>query len=244
MKNIIYFIILGLVVTISTIVWGGEALIPVVTHDAYFDVATGHKYVTNQDNTYTEFSKKGKMLRKDVPNNRPLLVSGKYIRPMDPGCYLVYEKGGGNRMERKILLSSRDHPKDWRCRKLLFSLKDNKRKENIGLGYSKGPSTIHLVGKKAIATGEAYYDVATHHTYFRNSNDTYVEFSQKGKILRNEIPNDLSLLTSSRYVFDLNPTDYIVYKKWQDGKSCQLILLSSSRHPSGWLAKDVLTSVK
>lgn len=244
MKNFIYVIILGFVVTISTIAWGEEALTPVVTHDAYFDVATGHKYIKNQDNTYTEFSKKGKLLRKDVPNNHSLLVSGKYIRPMDPCCYLVYEKAGGNRMERKILQASMGHPKEWRCQELLLSVKENKRKKNLGLGYSKGPSTIRLLGKKVIATGDAYYDAATNHTYFKNSNDTYVEFSKKRKILRNEVPNDLSLLTSSRYVFDLNPTDYIVYEKRQDGKSRQQILPLSSGHPSGWLTKDVLISVK
>ena len=57
----------------------------------YFDSRTGHKYVKSDDNSYDEFSKKGKFL-KTVPADLPLLVSGKKVYPITEDFFILYKK--------------------------------------------------------------------------------------------------------------------------------------------------------
>lgn len=85
------------------------------TGKAYFDMATGHKYIQNSDNTYTEYSKKGKLLRNDVPNTQPLLTRGKYITELKADHYLVYEKNQNNIVAQQVLPATSKHPEGYKC---------------------------------------------------------------------------------------------------------------------------------
>jgi hypothetical protein len=243
MKKVIKFIILTLIITVPITAWGKDNK-PVATQDAYFDVSTGHKYIKNSENTYTEYSKNGERFRKAVSNSLPLLVSGKNIRQMVPGSFLLYEKREKNEIQRQVLSVSTKHPEGWRAKEILISFKQFAHQENLGLGYSKEVKTILYDGRKAVATGSAYYDIATHHKYIKNPNTTYSEYSKKGKLLRKDVPSDLPLLTSGLYVFDLNPGDYIVYEKRQSGEIKALVLSAIETHPPGWYSKDSFSSVR
>lgn len=242
MKHTFITIILALFVTVAA--WSGAGSDSVATHDAYFDVATGYKYIKNSDHTYAEYSKKGKLLRQNVPNDLPLLVSGKYIREMILGTFFIYEKRGENAVEQQILSASDQHPKGWRCEGMLVSSKHMATLRDAGLGYTQGPTSILYDGKKLMAVGDAYYDTATHHKYVRNPDDTYTEYSKKGKLLRSNVPNHLPLLTSGRYIYDLKPGDFMVYEKREKGKRRQQILPATQVHPAGWYAQGSLTAIK
>ncbi|NOX33442.1 MAG: hypothetical protein GXP56_06855 [Deltaproteobacteria bacterium] len=244
MKKSINFIIFVLFITVSITAWGNEGIRSIATKAAYFDIATGHKYIKNSDNTYAEYSRKGKLLRRGVPNNLPLLISGRYIREMVSGSYLVYEKMEQNKIERQILPMSSKHPKSWRCKEILMSFKNFKHQKNIESGYSKSSNTILYDGQQAIATGSAYYDIFTNHKYIKNSDTTYAEYSKKGKLLKKNVPNNLPLLTSGRYVFGFNRGDYIVYGKNQGGETLRQVLPATNNHPPGWYSKDILYSIQ
>jgi hypothetical protein len=87
--------------------------------EAYFDVATGHRYIKNSDTTYAEFSKKGKLLRTNVPNTQPHLVNSKYITELTHESYLVYEKNSAEGITQQILPATTRHPEGWRCKEIL-----------------------------------------------------------------------------------------------------------------------------
>lgn len=107
--------------TVSTVSFDGKNLI--ATGAAYYDTATGHKYVQNLDGTYTEFTKKGKIFRKSVPNNLALLTINKYIRDLGENCYLLYERTVNQQPEIMVLPSTQDHPKGWKCKTMLITMK-------------------------------------------------------------------------------------------------------------------------
>ncbi len=85
----------------------------------YFDIATGHKYIQNSDGTYMEFSKKGDLLKNNLPNTMPLLVSGKYIRPLADGCFLLYERYEAGNHIQKVLPADQNHPGGWLAKDVL-----------------------------------------------------------------------------------------------------------------------------
>lgn len=119
MKLMVYFLVIFLTLTLSGIVTAGERSIQPAQANAYFDIATGHKYIKNPNATYSEYSKRGKLLRSDVPNTMPLLVSGKYIREMKQEHYLVYEKQLYNEVSQKVLPASSRHPEGWQCKQIV-----------------------------------------------------------------------------------------------------------------------------
>lgn len=123
MKGFIYVvsILLWSAVCITGISAAGEST-TTVSGKAYYDTATGHKYIQNDDLTYTEFSKRGKILRENVPNTTPLLVSGKYIIEVKPDHYLVYERRDNTRVIQQVRPASERHPEGWHCKQLVSAV--------------------------------------------------------------------------------------------------------------------------
>jgi hypothetical protein len=119
MKKLFCFIIIFLFWGINTTAIGFENTKDMAMADAYFDVATGHRYIKNSSATYAEYFKKGKLLRTDVPNTQPHLVKSKYITELTNESYLVYEKNLTEGIVQQILPASNKHPEGWRCQEII-----------------------------------------------------------------------------------------------------------------------------
>ncbi len=91
------------------------------TAGTYYDTATGHKYIQNEDQTYSEYSKRGELLRSDVPNTQPLLTTGKHVLEVTPEHFLVYEKKIAQTLVQKVAVASASHPEGWQCKGLVVS---------------------------------------------------------------------------------------------------------------------------
>lgn len=121
MKISIVFLAIFLSFGLFNHAFGVEAKKTIAHHDAYFDSATGHKYIKNSNSTYREYSKKGKLLNDSVPNTRPLLSNGKYIQPIEKNCYILYETTAANGSKQLVLPADSQHPEGWRSQKLFYS---------------------------------------------------------------------------------------------------------------------------
>ena len=119
MKKLFCFIFIFLFWGINTAAIGVESAKDIAMGDAYFDVATGHRYIKNSNTTYAEYSKKGKLLRTDVPNTQPHLAKSKYITELTNESYLVYEKKLTEGIVQQILPASNKHPEGWRCEEIM-----------------------------------------------------------------------------------------------------------------------------
>ncbi|WP_022665054.1 hypothetical protein [Desulfospira joergensenii] len=243
MKHFICFILFFIILGIAGVSSGGSSSSSMATKEAYFDIATGHKYIKNTDNTYMEYSRKGKLLRNDVPNTLPLLTRGRYIREIRGDAYLVYEKSGNPRKQQQILPASSRHPRGWQCKDMLVTVKKSAEPEEMGLAYTKDPGTVRYDGQTAFATGKAYFDLATGHKYLKNSDHTYAEYSKKGKLLKTDVPDSLPLLTSGRYIIDLDQGCYMIYEKKRAAQTVSQILPALSGHPKGWRCGKILSTI-
>jgi hypothetical protein len=101
----------------SALCFGGEN----VSHDAYFDSFTGHKYIKLDASTYAEYSQKGVFL-KEVPSDLPLLAKRSNIHPIPNDSYILYEKASCGVAKHKFLSKSNDHPKGWKAKKVFVSM--------------------------------------------------------------------------------------------------------------------------
>jgi hypothetical protein len=119
MKKLFCFIIIFLFWGINTAAIGAESTKNMAMGEAYFDVATGHRYIKNSNTTYAEYSKRGKLLRTDVPNTQPHLAKSNYITELTHESYLVYEKYLNEGVVQQVLLASDKHPEGWRCEAIL-----------------------------------------------------------------------------------------------------------------------------
>ncbi len=119
MKKLFCFIIIFLFWGINTAAIGAESTKDMAMGEAYFDVATGHRYIKNSNTTYAEYSKRGKLLRTDVPNTQPHLAKSNYINELTHESYLVYEKYLSEGIVQQVLLASDKHPEGWRCEEIL-----------------------------------------------------------------------------------------------------------------------------
>jgi len=137
MKKLFYFIIILMFFGIINSAIGFESTKNIATGEAYFDMATGHQYIKNSDNSYSEYSQRGKLLRTDVPNTQPHLSKSKYITEMDLDSYLVYEKNIAEETVQRILPAADKHPEGWKCKQIVSAVKKPYRSESIGLGYTK-----------------------------------------------------------------------------------------------------------
>jgi len=119
MKQMVIFLVIFLTLAFTGMALAGDSSYPPAQANAYFDIATGHKYIKNPDTTYSEYSKRGKLLRAAIPNTTPLLVSGKYVHEVTREHYLVYEKNQYNDVSQKVLPASSRHPDGWQCKQLV-----------------------------------------------------------------------------------------------------------------------------
>lgn len=236
--SILIFLFLGAIISVN-----GYAKNPSMG-DAYFDTATGHKYIKNSDHTYSEFARNGRLLKANVPGDQPHLVSSPKVVELDQDAYLVYEKFENNKTHVSILPSSAQHPDGWKSRQVLYSANTKGFKENIGLGYTTHAPSIRLIGKTVIATGQGYFDTATGHRYIKNSETTYAEYSRKGALLKTDVPNSQAHLVSSRRVVEISPDSYLLYEKADLTGTTQQILPSWASHPMKWQSRAVLYPVK
>jgi hypothetical protein len=104
-------------------------------------------------------------------------------------------------------------------------------------------NTAHAYGSLNFRASEpGYFDAATGHRYVKTGEDTYAEYSKKGRFLKT-VPSDLPLLTKSRNIHPITQDNYIVYQKRQDGKMDCMALPGSQKHPEGWEADKALVSL-
>lgn len=123
MKKLMSAITISLILGFACHAFAGEETKGKVTGKFYYDIATGHKYIKNPGtDTYREFSQKGKLLRDEVPNDLPLLVTNKYIRELKRDHYLLYQKVHYQKKELMILSPEQEHPNGWTCKKLLVTI--------------------------------------------------------------------------------------------------------------------------
>ena len=76
-------------------------------------------YIKNSNTTYAEYSKRGELLRTDVPNTQPHLAKSNYINELTHESYLVYEKTLSEGIVQQILPALGKHPEGWRCEEVL-----------------------------------------------------------------------------------------------------------------------------
>jgi hypothetical protein len=119
MKKLFCFIVIFLFWGINTAAIGAEGTKDMAMGEAYFDVATGHRYIKNSNTTYAEYSKRGKLLRTDVPSTQPHLAKSNYITELTHESYLVYERYLSEGIVQQVLLASDKHPEGWRCKEIL-----------------------------------------------------------------------------------------------------------------------------
>lgn len=122
MKNFIALLIVSFCLVLSLNSYASDRKQHFATGEAYIDVATGHKYTKNSDKTYKEFSKKGVLLRKSVPNSLPLLTTNKYIRKISRDCYMRYEKNNNGIKESVLLTLNQAHPEGWLFKEVLIPI--------------------------------------------------------------------------------------------------------------------------
>ena len=86
-----------------------------------YDKRTGHKYIKTGENSYSEYSQKGKYL-KSVPSDLPLLANSSGIHPITPDTFILYRKGGCLDKEYTLLPGVKDHPAGCQSVKVLVAL--------------------------------------------------------------------------------------------------------------------------
>lgn len=87
----------------------------------YLDTRTGHKYIRMDENSYAEYSKRGKYL-KTVPSNLPVLVNNTGIHPITESTYILYKKGGCGNKEYTLVSGRKNHPEGCQHVKVLVAL--------------------------------------------------------------------------------------------------------------------------
>lgn len=95
---------------------------PLADVTLYFDTATGHQYVKNSDTTYTEYSKRGYILRTDVPADQHNLLYGKWTHAVGKENYLLYEKTANGEIMTMTLPANNEPLVGWNCTKLLHCI--------------------------------------------------------------------------------------------------------------------------
>lgn len=210
---------------------------------AYVDISTGHKYIKNTDNTYTEFTKKGTLFKTNVPADQPHLSKSRYIIPVDDNTFFSFDVYNSIQKTEKILPFFATHPKDWRLKDVLYQYNAEPKKE-IGLGYTKSNQTVPSNKKFYEATANAYFDESTGHRYVKNSDNTYREYSLKGKLLRSDVPCYQPHLNLSRYISEMNNDNYLMYEKYEGQKRIQQILPSNETASDHWRCRKLFFSAK
>ena len=98
--------------------------------------------------------------------------------------------------------------------------------------------------KYSAVTGNFYYDIATGHKYIKNpGTNTYREYSQRGQILRDEVPNNLPLLATNKYIREMKRDHYLLYQKVNYQRKELMVLSPDQNHPNGWVCKKLLITM-
>jgi hypothetical protein len=98
--------------------------------------------------------------------------------------------------------------------------------------------------KHSTVTGNFYFDIATGHKYIKNpGTNTYREYSQKGKLLRDEVPNNLPLLATNKYIREMKRDHYLLYQKVNYQRKELMVLSPDQNHPNGWVCKKLLITM-
>lgn len=94
-----------------------------ITETAFMllDSRTGHKYVKKGEDSYAEFSKKGKYL-KTVPADLPLLINSNHIYPVTEGTYIFYTNNSTGKDGMTVLPELHKHPNGYKSLKMLVAL--------------------------------------------------------------------------------------------------------------------------
>jgi len=122
MKKMVCLFFLIVMFGIMSGAHAGDIKSEITVFERYYDMATGHQYIRNQDGTFSEYSRKGRLLKSSVPNTLPLLVRGKHIRSIDENSYIMYQRYKNNDFSTMVQPASQPHPMNgWRCFKLLSS---------------------------------------------------------------------------------------------------------------------------
>lgn len=97
---------------------------------------------------------------------------------------------------------------------------------------------------KAKVTGNFYYDVATGHKYIKNPGaETYKEYSKRGKLLRDSVPNNLPLLAKNKNIREMKQNHYLLYQKGNYQEKETMVLSPEQNHPNGWVCKKLLIAI-
>ncbi|MCP3943817.1 MAG: hypothetical protein GY710_20380 [Desulfobacteraceae bacterium] len=123
MKKLFYFTIIFLFFGTINFAIGFDTKEPIATGKSYFDTTTGHRYIKNSDNTYNEYSQKGKLLRTDVLNTQPHLSESDRIAEINQDHYMMYEQHKNGELTRQILPASISHPEGWKCKQMMSTVK-------------------------------------------------------------------------------------------------------------------------
>ena len=98
--------------------------------------------------------------------------------------------------------------------------------------------------KHSAVTGTFYYDIATGHKYIKNpGTNTYREYSQRGKLLNDEISNNLPLLAANKYIREMKRDHYLLYQKVNYQRKELMVLSPEQNHPNGWVCKKLLITM-
>ncbi len=95
----------------------------IATGSTYFDMSTGHKYTKNSDNTYTEYTRTGKVFKTNVPNTQPHLSSSKYVTQIEEDSFVLYKSYNNYKPTLSALKMSDPHPTGSQSIQVLISAK-------------------------------------------------------------------------------------------------------------------------
>ena len=98
--------------------------------------------------------------------------------------------------------------------------------------------------KHSTVTGNFYYDIATGHKYIKNpGTNTYREYSQRGKLLNDEISNDVPLLVTNKYIREMKRDHYLLYQKVNYQREELMVLSPDQNHPNGTSPQIILVKL-
>lgn len=93
-----------------------------VNSKIYYDFKTKHKYVENKDDTFSEYSQKGKLLKK-IPRNSKVLKDHPYVLPISNDTQLLYTKNNGQGdLNLIVQCADKPHPEGWFLKKALLPI--------------------------------------------------------------------------------------------------------------------------
>lgn len=120
MKHVAILFLMIFVFAISTNSFACDSSQTKRSNYAYFDTATGHKYVQINPSTYAQYARNGRLVKK-VSNDFPRLKVTDKVYPITNNCYILYEKYSHGERLQKLLPGNSFHPGGWKAKKLLFS---------------------------------------------------------------------------------------------------------------------------